>query len=135
MTGILRNFHRSAERIPMDTNTVIITGRLTRDPDFRSTATGAAVVDFTIASGDGDRTYFGAVTAWNGPANFIRQNCRKGSWVLVLGKLSREEWRDRNGDRQAKTRIVAVSVELLRPAAGDVPQVQDRGHQENLWNE
>lgn len=98
----------------MDSNIVIITGRLTRDVDYRSTATGTAVAEFGIASGNGDNVYFGAVTAWNSTADYLRRNARKGTWVLVSGRLTRDEWRSRGGEKQSKTRIVANTVEILR---------------------
>lgn len=97
----------------MDTNLVIVTGRLTRDPDVRTTQTGKSVADFGIAVGSGDKTYFGSVTAWNHTADYIRRNARKGTAVLVSGRLTRENWTDRNGVSQSKTRITAETVEIL----------------------
>ena len=61
----------------IDTNLVIVTGRMTRDPDCRTTNTGTAVADFGIAVGNGESTYFGSVTAWNHTADYVRRYGRK----------------------------------------------------------
>ena len=106
-----------------DLNRVFITGRLTRDPDYRSTQTGSAVADFGIAVGDGDRTYFGAVVVWGHLADFVRRSAVKGTQVLICGRLTRDEWTSKDGGRQSKTRIVADSIQILRQP-GSLPVQQ-----------
>ena len=110
----------------IDTNLVIVTGRMTRDPDCRTTNTGTAVADFGIAVGNGESTYFGSVTAWNHTADYVRRYGRKGARVLVQGRLTREAWTDRNGAKQERTRITAGSLTIFSDHRGD-PAAPEQG--------
>ena len=111
----------------IDTNIVILTGRITRDPDYRTTNTGSAVADFGIAVGSGDNVYFGSVIAWNHTADYVRRYGRKGVRVLVQGRLTREAWTDRNGAKQERTRITASSLTIFSDQRGD-PPAQEQGN-------
>ena len=94
----------------------IITGNLTRDPELRSTPNGASVCSFSVAV---NRTYRDAngenkeevsfidYSAWNKLGEMIAQYAKKGSGVLVSGRLSQRSWEDKNGGgKRSRTEIV-----------------------------
>lgn len=98
-------------------NKVIIAGRLTRDPDYRATTSGQSVVNFGIAcnrrwkdqSGQmqEDASFFG-VQAWDKRADFARDYLRKGSGVMIEGRLRQERWTDQN-TQQERSKIIIVA--------------------------
>lgn len=114
---------------------VIILGRLTRDPDFRSTASGMAVCGLGIAVNHprkDDGTYFGEVVVFGKTAEACRQYLAKGSQVLVEGRLQNDEWQDKQtGQRRSKTQIIAENVQFVgRPgnASPDASRGQNAGY-------
>ena len=110
-------------------NQVFLMGRLTSDPELRYTANGSAVTDLRLAinrqwktdSGDQrEDTAFIDATTWNRLAENCCQYLRKGSRVLVEGRLKQEQWEDRNsGERRSKIKVEAESVQFLDPPKGD----------------
>jgi len=98
-----------------DINTVLVVGRLTRDPELK-TAGENQICKFSIASNNGkedkDVSYFD-VTAWNKTAENINQYLKKGSQVLISGQLKQGRWTDKNGDKKSKVEINARQVQFL----------------------
>jgi single-strand DNA-binding protein len=98
-------------------NRVLLTGRLTRDPELRTTATGKAVATFSIAShqfiGGKELSEFHSVVAWNRLAETCGKYLGKGQLVAVEGRISTRSWTDAANVRHWKTEIVASSVEML----------------------
>lgn len=94
----------------------IITGNLTRDPELRTTPNGASVCSFSVAV---NRTYRDAngeqreevsyldCSAWNKLGEMIAQYAKKGSGVLVSGRLSQRSWEDKtDGKKRSRVEIV-----------------------------
>ena len=94
----------------------IITGNLTRDPELRSTANGASVCSFSVAV---NRTYRDAAgeqkedvsfidcSAWGKLAEMISQYAKKGTGVLVSGRLDQRSWEDKTtGQKRSRVEIV-----------------------------
>jgi single-strand DNA-binding protein len=109
-------------------NKVLLTGRLTRDPELRTTAGGKAVVQFSVASheyvGGKERAEFHSIVAWNRLAETCGKYLGKGQQVAVEGRIQTRTWDDEAGKRHWKTEIVASRVEMLagrrrRDIAGD----------------
>jgi len=98
-------------------NRVLLTGRLTRDPELRTTASGKAVAQFSIAShqyvGGKELSEFHSIVAWNRLAETCGRYLGKGQQVAVEGRISTRTWDDDKGVRHWKTEIVASSVEML----------------------
>lgn len=94
-------------------NQVILLGRLTRDVEVRSTANGKNVASFTLAV---DRNTDGAdffdVTAWEKLAEVFEKWTRKGSKVLVTGRLQQRTW-EQDGQKRSKVDVVATDVTLM----------------------
>ena len=97
-------------------NHIDIMGRLTRDPELRYTQSGKPVASFTVAvdrdfSRDGQReTDFIDVVAWNALGEFVSKYFRKGSMVVVSGRLQSRRWEDNNGNKRVNWEIKADSV-------------------------
>ncbi len=99
-------------------NKVLLTGRLTRDPEMRALASGKHVTSFAVATneyvGNGrEKAEYHAVIAWDRLADISAQYLGKGSMVAVEGRLQTRQWDDEAGKRHWKTEVVAASVEML----------------------
>ena len=105
-------------------NQVILMGRLTRDPEQRSTTTGKTIASFSIAvdrGGQEDAADFFNVTAWEKLGELVMQYLAKGRRVLVQGRLRQDTWDDKEtGKKQSRIEVVATDVTFLDgPNGGD----------------
>ena len=97
-------------------NCAIIMGRLTADPELRTTQSGNSVTSFTVAvdraykSGDERQTDFINVVAWRGTADFVSRYFRKGQMIAVQGSIQVRNYEDRNGNKRTAVEIVADNV-------------------------
>ena len=104
-----------------DTNTVILTGNLTREPELRYTPKGVAVANVGLASnrkyrqGDEikDEACFVDVTAFGSTAEAVAKHLDKGRKVLVEGRLRYQTWESEGGQRRSKVDVIAERVEFL----------------------
>lgn len=113
----------------MNLNKVFILGRLTADPVIRSTITGTQVANFSVATNrfrndkDGNRkeeTEFHNVVVWARQAEIASQFLKKGSIVLVEGRLQTRSWDDKSGQRRKTTEIIAERIQLgPKPFGGE----------------
>lgn len=98
-------------------NQVILMGRLTRDPEQRTTSTGKTIASFSIAvdrGGQEDAADFFNVTAWEKLGELVIQYLAKGRRVLVQGRLRQDSWDDKEtGKRQSRIEVVATDVTFL----------------------
>ena len=103
-------------------NKVIMVGNLTRDVELRYLNTGSALATFGLASNrrykkaDGmqvDDTCFVDVTLFGRTAEVANQYLRKGSKVLIEGRLNFETWTDQQGGKRSKHTIIAESMQML----------------------
>ena len=112
----------------MDLNKVMLIGRLTRDPEIRSTSTGINVASFSVATGftwtdqqgqKKEQTEFHNVVAWRKLADIIGQYLKKGSQVYLEGRLQTRSWDDKtSGQKRYRTEIVVDNMIMLgRPSA------------------
>ena len=97
-------------------NSVIIMGRLTADPELRTTPNGLSVTSFTVAvdrnykSGDERQTDFISVVAWRGTADFVTRFFKKGQMIAVQGSLQVRNYEDKNGNKRTAYYVVADNV-------------------------
>lgn len=97
-----------------DTNTVIIAGRLTRDPELAYTANEKAYCRLGIANGRDDRAVFVDVVCWEKTAEWMAQNVQKGRPVMIEGRLNFSQWEDKDtGKKRSKVEITAHRVNTL----------------------
>lgn len=103
-------------------NQVILMGRLTRDPEQRTTTTGKNIVSFSIAvdrGGSDDGADFFDVNAWEKLGDLVMQYLSKGRKVLVQGRLRQDSWDDKEtGKKRSRIDITATDVTFL-DGAGD----------------
>lgn len=100
-------------------NKVFLGGRLTGDPELRTTPSGVSVVSFTIAVNrrgakeDQQQADFIAVTAWKQTAEFINKYFRKASSICIEGSIQTRTYMDKNNVRQYRTDVVANDVTFV----------------------
>lgn len=106
----------------------IITGNLTRDPELRNTTSGKTVCSFSVAvnrnfrdaSGENkEEVSFIDCSAWNGLGETIAQYAKKGSAVLVSGRLNQRYWEDKNGNKRSTIEVVAEDFNFLGGGSRD----------------
>ncbi len=112
-------------------NKAIVVGRITRDLELKYTPNGTAVINFTIAvdrrykdeSGEWQTsTSFIDVVAWTYQAENVSKNARKGSAVLVEGRIETRSYVDSNNINRKAFEIVAENVQALEwPDRGEAP--------------
>lgn len=112
-------------------NRVILIGRLTRDPELRTTSTGKNVVEFSLAvdkkvkGQDGQDANFFRIKAWGHQADFASNYLSKGRLVAVDGRLEQRKYTDQNGNNREIVEVIADNLQGLdRPrqdGGGDHP--------------
>ena len=98
-------------------NHICIMGRLTRDPELRKTGSGIAVANFSVAvdrdfkndSGEKETDFIDCV-AWRHTADFVCKYMKKGSMVVLSGRLQIRPWTDNDGNKRRAAEIVADNV-------------------------
>lgn len=96
-------------------NQVILTGRLTKDPEVRYTQNQTPVATFTIAV---ERDYvkktvdFIPCKAWDKKADFIEKYFHKGDGIVIEGTLRVENYEDKNGKKQKSTNVWVIKSEF-----------------------
>lgn len=99
-------------------NHITIMGRLTRDPELRTTQSGVSVASFTAAvdrdfggrDGGERQTDFVDCVAWRQTGEFVSKYFHKGSMIVVSGRLQSRKWQDRDGNNRTSWEIVADNV-------------------------
>jgi single-strand DNA-binding protein len=99
-------------------NKVLLTGRLTRDPELRVTSNGKSVTTFNMATheyaGPGkEKSEFHTIVTWDKLAEVCGRWLGKGQQVGVEGRIQTRNWDDDRGQRHWRTEIVANNVEML----------------------
>ena len=125
-------------------NRVILVGNLTRDPEVRYLPKGTASSNVRVAVNDRvkrgeewvDDPTFVDVTLWGRTAEVAGDYLRKGSCVLIEGRLKLESW-EKNGEKRSRLKVVCERMQMLgsktAKADGDagsdqeVPVAQDDG--------
>lgn len=105
----------------MNFNKAIIIGRLTRDPEVRTTPNGQSVASIGVATNrvwnnaSGERqekTEFHSVVAWGKLAEICGQYLTKGQLVLFEGRLETRTWESQDGVKRSKTEIIAENMQM-----------------------
>lgn len=105
----------------MNLNKVFLIGRLTQDPEARSTPTGQNVTTLRIAtnrvwtdpSGQRkDATEYHTVVAWRRLGEIAAQYLKKGGLVMIEGRLQTRSWTDQNNNKRYMTEILAENLQL-----------------------
>lgn len=117
----------------MSLNRITLVGRLTRDPELRTTSTGKDVVEFSIAvnkrikPADGADADFFRVKAWGQTASYVGEYIGRGRLVSVDGRLESRKYTDKDGNNREIVEIVADNVNALdRPREDAEPRQESR---------
>ncbi len=101
-------------------NKVILIGRLARDPELRTTSSGIAQTNFTVAvsrnftnqAGEREADFI-ACTAWRKQAENVSKYCSKGSQVAVEGRIQVRSYDGTDGNKRYVTEVIADNVTFL----------------------
>ena len=106
-------------------NRVILMGRLTRDPELRTTPNGVSVATFSIAvdrrfarSGEERKADFFNIVAWRQAADFVSKYFAKGRSILVEGELQNRSYVDKEGVTRYITEVIADNLHFTGEAKG-----------------
>jgi single-strand DNA-binding protein len=112
----------------MDLNKVMIIGRLTRDPELRTTPSGASVCQLGLAtnfvytnqqSGQKvEQVEYHTVVLWRKLAEIANQYLKKGRRVYIEGRLQTRSWDGKDGVKRNRTEIVADNMIMLDGGQG-----------------
>lgn len=106
-------------------NKVILIGRLTRDPELRTIASGNATTSFTVAvnrnftnqNGEREADFINCV-AWRKQAENVAKYCTKGSQVAVEGRIQTRNYDAQDGTKRYVTEVIADNVTFLNSRVG-----------------
>ena len=102
----------------MNVNKVYLMGRLTADPELKQTQSGIAVTYFTVAitrRRQGDKpqeTDFIDCVAFRSGAEFLNKYFRKGSAVIVFGRLNVDLYTTKEGEKRRAVRVIADEIQF-----------------------
>ena len=100
-------------------NLVVLTGRLTADPELRRTQSNVPYVNFSIAvqrrykSGEEPETDFINIVAWRNSAEFICKYFSKGSMIGIEGSIQTRRYQDKDGNNRTAFEVVANNVQFV----------------------
>lgn len=97
-------------------NKVVLMGHLVRDPELKQTNSGESVTSFSLAvnrTGKNGECDFFDITAWRKTAELAANYLKKGSPVLVCGRLQNRSWTDKQGNKRTVTEVVADEVAFI----------------------
>jgi single-strand DNA-binding protein len=109
-------------------NRATLVGFLGKDPEVRYTNGGKAVASFSMGTTEKwkdnagvlqERTEWHNITAWGGLGETVGKMLTKGWLVMVEGRLATEKWTHKDGGDRYSTKIIADSVQFLRPPRTD----------------
>ncbi len=112
----------------MSFNKIILVGNLGRDPELRYTPQGNAVCDFSMATNDRKKDKSGEwhdvptwfrVTLWGKQAENGSKYLAKGRQVYIEGRLSQEEWQDREGNTRYTLAVSATEMHFIGGARNE----------------
>lgn len=118
----------------MDLNKVMLIGRLTRDPENKTTPQGVALTTFGLATGrvwkdnqgnQRDATEFHNIVAWRRLAEICAQYLSKGRQIYIEGHLQTRSWEGQDGKKNYRTEVVADNMIML----GSRPEVAGSKYQ------
>ena len=110
-------------------NRVILGGRLTSDPELKTTPSGTYVTSFTVAvnrrgSKDGQQmTDFITCVAFRERAEFVTKYFRKGGSICIVGEIQTRKWQDGNGNNRYATEVIVNEVNFVETKSDNATSV------------
>lgn len=113
-------------------NQVILTGRLTKDPELRTTQSDKQVASFTLAVDKyGEGTDFINCIVWGKQAENLCKYQEKGSQIGLSGRIQTRSYEDDKGNKRNITEVVADSIEYLGTKKKDEPEYDKQQEKES----
>lgn len=116
-------------------NSVIIMGRLTADPDLRTTNSGVSFCRFSVAvdrnfqrQGQERQTDFINCVSWRQQAEFISKYFRKGQMIAIQGQLQQNNFTDQQGNKRSTYEVLVDRANFCGSKAESGAQQGDRGN-------
>lgn len=100
-------------------NLVVLSGRLTADPELKTTANGVPVCSFSIAvdrrykQGEEKQTDFINIVAWRSTGEFVSKYFSKGSMIGIEGSIQTRRYQDKDGKNRTAFEVVANNVQFI----------------------
>lgn len=112
-------------------NHITIHGRLTADPELKTTQSGVSVCNFTVAvdrsysKGEDKITDFFTVVCWRGLADMVTRYFTKGKEILVSGEMQSRKWQDNDGNNRVSWEIQANTVDFCGSKGNTNPTTEN----------
>ena len=107
-------------------NLVVVSGRMTRDPELKYTSGGKAYTTFTLAvQKTKDEAEFIDCVAWEKTAETIAEYFRKGNRILINGKIVTSTY-ESNGEKRKSVKVQAFSFEFIDSKNSGIGQNSNR---------
>lgn len=106
----------------MSLNRCFLLGNVGSDPEVRTLQGGAKVATFRLATSEKykdregnqhESTEWHNIVVWGKQAEFVEKYVKKGSTVLVEGKLTTRQWEDNGGNKRTTTEVKAESIQTV----------------------
>lgn len=128
-------------------NTVTLVGRLTKDPELRTTTSGTGVATFTLAvnrdfkdaNGNREADFINCV-AWRKTAEILANYAKKGSLVGLIGRIQTRSYENQQGNRVFVAEVVVERFNLLESRSNNDTGVSNnqtyyKGNNQNSSND
>ena len=112
-------------------NIVVLTGRLTADPELKTTQSGLSVTSFSIAvdrrfgSGEERQTDFINIVSWRQLAEFVAKYFKKGNLIGIEGSIQTRKYTDKNGNNRTAFEVVANNVQFVETKRDSAPSATE----------
>ncbi|MEA2100834.1 MAG: single-stranded DNA-binding protein [Campylobacterota bacterium] len=124
-------------------NKVILVGNLTRDIELRYTQSGSGIANTAIATSrkftqngeKKDEVCFVDITFFGRSSEIANQYLRKGSKILVEGRLKFDQWVDQNGQKRSKHSVIVETMQMLDSKGDNQNSGMPQGNQQNSYNQ
>lgn len=104
-------------------NTVILSGRITANPELKTTPNSVSVCSFTIANevgyGENKKTSFIPIVAWRGAAEVVAKHFTKGNMIGIEGSVQTRKYQDKDGNNRTAFEVVANNVQFMESKKAD----------------
>jgi len=117
-------------------NKIVLVGNLTRDIELRYTQSGSGIANTAIATSrkftqNGEKkeeVCFVDITFFGRSSEIANQYLRKGSKILVEGRLKFDQWVDQNGQKRSKHSVIVETMQMLDSKGDNQASSQDGGY-------
>ena len=113
-------------------NLVVLTGRLTADPELKTTPNGIPVTSFSIAvdrrysrNAEERQTDFINIVAWRSNAEFITKYFKKGNLIGIEGSIQTRRYQDSNGNNRTAFEVVVNNTQFVESKKSAAPGSAD----------